>query len=359
MRISTLVTVTAIAALAAACGSNSSAIEPTGAPSVTAPTTPTAAVVASPTPEASKPAATSRPSTAPAWEPTDGPLELAWSGSGPIADTTSTVGSAVDPTTGNLWVAVPFENRYWIFSPKGKYLESWGKGGSARGELDLSDHRPNPDGWGGIAFAPDGSFFIADTGNHRVQHFDKKRVAKNGWGSFGTDDGQFTQLISIATDGMTVYAGDGSQTNIQAFTADGDFIREFDAEGGFYRVALGSDGRLRATNGERETGAPLTFAIFQPDGTEVARTQIEVPAAMAAGIAVDDAGHAYISLLKDAAGVPGAGIVEFDADGTRVHFYEGDGDALTVAPDGSGLFVSRGVQLDGTQWTDVRKYALP
>ena len=80
---------------------------------------------------------------------------------------------------------------------------------------------------------------------------------------------------------------------------------------------------------------------------------------MAAGIAVDDAGHAYVSLLKDAAGVPGAGIVEFDADGTRVHFYEGDGDALTVAPDGSGLFVSRGVQLDGTQWTEVRKYALP
>ena len=150
---------------------------------------------------------------------------------------------------------------------EGKYLESWGKGGSARGELDLSDHRPNPDGWGGIAFAPDGSFFIADTGNHRVQHFDKKRVAVNEWGTFGTDDGQFAQIISIATDGKTVYVGDGSRTNIQAFTADGDFIREFDAEGGFYRVALGSDGRLRATNGERETGAPLTFAIFQPDGT--------------------------------------------------------------------------------------------
>ena len=45
------------------------------------------------------------------------------------------------------------------------------------------------------------------------------------WGGFGTDDGQFARAWSIATDGTTVYVGDDSRYDIQAFDMDGNYLR--------------------------------------------------------------------------------------------------------------------------------------
>ncbi len=222
------------------------------------------------------PASTSTVAPSPTQAPAASQIALTplWQKGGPVTDKTSTVGSAIDPVTGNLWVAVPFESQYWIFSPKGKYLESWGQAGHGPGQFDFSDHAQNPDGFGAIAFAPDGSFYVGDTGNHRVQAFDAKRRFLRQWGTFGTDDGQFVQINSLATDGQTVYVGDGERHDIQAFDGSGAFIRAFGSDAGFDFLALALDGRIHATNPQNPVGAPMAMAVFGPDGAVQSTTDL-------------------------------------------------------------------------------------
>jgi hypothetical protein len=130
----------------AACGSSAT---PTGAPGVAAPSSTTSPAVATPRASAS---AAPAPVVTPTLAPSLAPLTLLWQQGGPATASSTTVATAIDPVTGDLWAAVPFENKYWIFSPDGKYLGSWGQAGTGPGQLALADHDQNPNGWGAIAF---------------------------------------------------------------------------------------------------------------------------------------------------------------------------------------------------------------
>jgi hypothetical protein len=334
----------------AACGGSTT---PTAAPSVAltpAPTAPTATKVAvNPTPVAATPT--------PA--PTLQALTLLWQQGGPATPMSSTFASAIDPVTGHLWVSVPFENLYWIFSPDGKYLESWGTAGTGPGQFDFSDHAQTPDGFGAIAFAPDGSFFVGDTGNHRIERFDKNRHFVRAWGTFGTGDGQFVQVGSLTTDGKTVYAGDGGRNDIQAFSADGTFLRSFGGDGGFDALALDLKGRIHATNAQNPVGAAMAMAIFTPDGKQLSSTDLTSLGGWPFAVTVDAAGNTYVGSEMDHFPYTALGIVEIDPAGLAVRTFAGGGDVLTVTPAGDALYVTRGNQLDPTIWTYVRKYALP
>jgi hypothetical protein len=338
-----------------ACGSSA---DPTSPPSAAAPT-------ATPSSGATTPiaAATATPAPTPVVTPTPAPsltaLSLLWQKGGPVTDATSTVASAIDPATGDVWVAVPFENKYWILSPDGKYLESWGQAGTGDGQFDFSDHAQHPDGWGAIAFAPDGSFYVGDTGNDRVQEFDAHRKFVRQWGTFGTGDGQFTQVTSLATDGHVVYVGDGDRYDIQAFDTSGKFIRSFGADGGFQILALGPHGGIHATNPQNPVGATFAMAVFGPDGAVQSTTDLSRFGGWPVAVTVDAVGNSYVSIEVGHYPFTALGIVVIDSSGRITGALDGGGDALTVTPAGDALYVSRGVQLDTTQWTNVRKYALP
>lgn len=344
-----VVVVATTAFLAAACSpSTTVTIAPLAAPAAsvssaqTAASAPTSPLTAAP-----------MPSMLPA-------LRVAWEAHGPVGDRTSTVGSAIDPLTGDIWVGIPFEDRFWIISPDGRYLGSWGSPGSGPGKLDLSDHHQNPDGWAPIAFAPDGSFYVGDTGNHRVQLFDTKRHFVRQWGTFGPGDGQFTQIISIGTDGRTVVVGDGGRYDIQAFTKDGVFLRSFGAAGQFSVVAMAADGTVRATNAENPAGDPPTLATFMADGTRAASRDLSFGHGRPESLAFDAAGNSYVG-FDDSDGMHAAvGTWEIDPTGRVVRGWPDAGTpANTVTPAGDAVYISRGVQLDGTQWTVLRKYTIP
>ncbi|TMB48432.1 MAG: hypothetical protein E6J50_10040 [Chloroflexi bacterium] len=175
-------------------------------------------------------------------------LKLLWEKSGPTQPTPccQTWWPAIDPKTGDIWVADSFANQYWIFAPDGRYLESWGTPGRAPGQLDLNTHRQEPQAAGGIAFAPDGTFYVADVGNHRVQKFDAERRFVDQWGRFGSGDGQFVQPFGIVTDGKTVYVADDDRGDVQAFDTSGTFLRKFGTittEAGIF-IALDTAGFL-------------------------------------------------------------------------------------------------------------------
>jgi len=346
---------TVLVAVAACGGPTLSTAAPSGMAA-----TPVTSVSASVTPTDAGAAATPAAPASDQPAASSAPLKLLWDAGGPVGSNTSTVASAIDPVTGNLWVAVPFENRYWILSPGGKYLESWGAAGSGPGQFDFSDHAQNADGWGAIAFAPDGSFVVGDTGNHRVQAFDAKRRFVRQWGTFGTGDGQFVQIQSLATDGTTVFVGDGTRYDIQAFKTDGTFLRSFGASEGMNTVALDAKDRLHATNPQSPTGTPMSMAIFAADGSELSRTDLTAFGGWPVSVSVDTAGNSFVCVELGQVPFTNLALVEIGPDGKVLRSWAGaGGDVATVTPRGDAVYATRGIQLDGTQWTTVRKDAIP
>jgi sugar lactone lactonase YvrE/4-amino-4-deoxy-L-arabinose transferase-like glycosyltransferase len=103
----------------------------------------------------------------------------------------------------------------------------WSQGGAEPGQLS----RPRA-----VAVAPDGSVYVADTGNNRIQHFDPQGNLQHIWGSFsGTDaslapDGTFNEPwgVAVGPDG-SVYVADTWNFRIQKFAADGTFITSWGA----------------------------------------------------------------------------------------------------------------------------------
>ena len=193
--------------------------------------------------------------------PSASPVEFLWETSG---DPDSPLGNpshlAVAPD-GSIWVADGDNDRFLIFAPDGALLEAWGISGSGEGQIDF-----HTVGWGGydegaIAFAPDGSFYVADVGNHRIQKFGPDRRFLTAWGSEGAEPGQFDTPIDLVVDGKgRVYIIDSFRNNgpadqetgaVQVFDADGRFLAEwgeYGAEPGQmskpFGIGLDPDGTL-------------------------------------------------------------------------------------------------------------------
>jgi sugar lactone lactonase YvrE len=85
----------------------------------------------------------------------------------------------------------------------------------------------------GIAIAPDGSLFVADTNNNRIQHFSADGTFINAWGLFADASagaapiGSFNQpfALAISPGGKFIYVADTWNHRIQKFAADGTPIK--------------------------------------------------------------------------------------------------------------------------------------
>ena len=63
---------------------------------------------------------------------------------------------------GSVYVADQFNHRIQKFTSEGVFVSEWGTEGSGDGQFNWP---------GGVAVASDGSVYIADTGNDRIQKF--------------------------------------------------------------------------------------------------------------------------------------------------------------------------------------------
>jgi outer membrane protein assembly factor BamB len=330
-------------ALAACTGSagTATASQPAASPGTKVPSSapivsPPVEVTASPIPAASAQGAAGTSS-----------LKLLWQKSGPSKAKTETYWPAIDPITGDVWVASSFDNQYWIFRPDGTFVESWGTPGSGPGQLALTTHDMNPDGVGALAFAPDGSFYIADNGNYRVERFDARRRFVASWGSFGTGQGQFTSPKGIATDGKTVYVAD-DRGDVQAFDTNGHFVRSFPIP--FVLFALTPSGDLISTDsagvieldslGRTVTHTDLDFASLGGNGSQVA---------------LDHAGNRYVGIQND--GGPVA-LVELSPDGSVLHSWSNGAETLAIPSNEDAIYMAF-TNAGDSGWPFLRKYALP
>ena len=119
-------------------------------------------------------------------------------------------GLALD-TSGNLYAADTGRNRILVFAPTGQFLKEVGHGGSDLGGFT----QPMM-----LAFAPDGSLFVTDWENNRIERFDATLEATDAW-SIGF------RSFGIAVDGMgRVYAPNTDQRRIEVFSPSGASLGE-------------------------------------------------------------------------------------------------------------------------------------
>ena len=119
----------------------------------------------------------------------DGAINFAWS-------------IALQPGTGDVFVANRESDQVEVFSPNGTTLAIDGSNGSADGDFSFPQ---------GIAFAPNGNLYVSDTGNNHIQEF---TVDSNGTLNF---------VASYGTEGTgsSAPAGDLNQPTGIAVSPDG------------------------------------------------------------------------------------------------------------------------------------------
>ncbi len=68
----------------------------------------------------------------------------------------------------------------------------------------------------GLAVASNGSVYVADAFNNRIQKFTSEGVFVSTWGTEGSDDGEFQYPggVAVASDG-SVYVADSENYRIQ------------------------------------------------------------------------------------------------------------------------------------------------
>jgi len=159
-------------------------------------------------------------------------------------------GVAIAPD-GSVYVADSRNNRIQKFDANGQLIKAWG----TLGKVDDNTASPGTfnEPWG-IAVGPDGSVYVADTWNHRIQKFDKDGNFITMWGHFGqadTFDGLWGPRGVVVDQGGRIFVTDTGNKRIAVFDANGAGLTSI-GQGGFepgfldepVGLALDKDGNL-------------------------------------------------------------------------------------------------------------------
>ena len=174
---------------------------------------------------------------------------------------------------------------------------------SAAGTLSFSAPR-------GLAVAPDGSLFAADSRNHRIVHLDANGLYLNSWGGYANvlegpaPEGLFNEPwgVAVGPDGL-VYVTDTWNHRVQVFTPEGKFLRmwsEFLVDGvldsfwGPRGIAVDAQSRVYVTDTGKQRVVvfdALGKYITQFGSRGMVVGQLDEPV----GIAVDPDGNVYVA----------------------------------------------------------------
>jgi len=135
---------------------------------------------------------------------------------------------------GSIYISDLGNKRVQKFSSEGEYITQWGNSGKQPGEF----HYPS-----GIAVSGD-SVFVADRDLNRVQKFSTDGEFITEWGEKGSYEGQFFFPNGIAVNNGTVYVADTGNQRVQIFSDNGEFISSFGSSGlgeGQFLTVIGID----------------------------------------------------------------------------------------------------------------------
>lgn len=180
--------------------------------------------------------------------------------------------------------------------------------------IDSTNLNPAMNAPRSIAFAPDDSFYVADSRNNRILHFNQNGTLINQWGSSSGNDpnnpnptappSTFNEPwgVAVGRDG-SVFVTDTWNYRIQKFTADGQFIKMWSTYGTasqketFYGprgIVVDAQGRVYVV----DTGNKK-IVLFDTDGnyiTEFGSAGLD-PGLFdePVGIAIDSTGNLYVA----------------------------------------------------------------
>ncbi|MFC1997777.1 flippase activity-associated protein Agl23 [Chloroflexota bacterium] len=168
---------------------------------------------------------------------------------------------------GSIFVADTWNHRIQKFSPKGQFMMQWGTFG--QGENANAFWGPRD-----IAIDEKGWVYVTDTGNKRVVVFDENGKFITEFGGAGLLAGQFDEPVGVAinTDGL-VYVADTWNQRVQVFELDEQSnsffpIHEWEIAG-WYGQSLDNKPYIQVDdNGQVYISDPEGYRIleFNPDG---------------------------------------------------------------------------------------------
>ncbi len=159
-------------------------------------------------------------------------------------------------SNGTLYVADFDNSRVETFSASGAFQSVLG----TSGQFDTPT---------AVAVGPTGSVYVADYGNNHVEIFGSSGIFQNGFGSGGPHNAQFNLPYGIAVgpDG-TVYVADNGNNRVETFSSSGVFQSTFGSQGtgnGQFEypdeVATGPTGMVYVTDTQNNR-----VEIFSPSG---------------------------------------------------------------------------------------------
>ncbi|HUH98533.1 MAG TPA: flippase activity-associated protein Agl23 [Anaerolineales bacterium] len=206
-------------------------------------------------------------------------------------------GVAVGPD-GSVYVTDTWNNRIQKFSAAGQFVKAWS---TAASQTDVF-YGPR-----GLAVDANGRVYVADTGNKRIVVFDADGNYITQFGSAGLDPGQFDEPVGVTLDANgNVYVTDTWNQRVQTFTQSPDGmtftpLRQWDVAG-WYGQSLDNKPFIAVDNkGHVFITDPEGFRVieFTTDG-QLVQTWGDYGSTsstfgLAAGIAVDPQGGIWVS----------------------------------------------------------------
>lgn len=251
---------------------------------------------------------------------------------------------------GTIYVADSQNHRVQAFSADGVFIRSWGSYATVESGNAPGGTFNEP--WG-IAVGPDGSVYVADTWNHRIQKFSATGEFITMWGMPGLAEqpDQFWGPRGVAVDAENrVYVTDTGNNRVAVFDASGKFLTQFGSNGinpGEFDepvgIAVGSDGLVFVADTWNQR-----IQVFQADGVSAFTFLREWTVNAWFGqsinnkpfLALDGENNVYIT------DPDGYRVLTFDATG---EFLRGWG-APSSGIDGFGIPTGIAVDADGKVW---------
>ena len=127
---------------------------------------------------------------------------------------------------GHLWIPDNIANnvqQWQVPIERPAFISAFGSVGSADGKLQAP---------GGVALGIDGTIWVVDKTNNRIQHFDSAGNFLGKFGSAGSGDGLFNRPTAIAVDrDGDLLVTDASNNRVQKFSREGQFLSKFGTAG--------------------------------------------------------------------------------------------------------------------------------
>jgi len=171
-------------------------------------------------------------------------------------------GIAVAPS-GDVYVADTWNHRIQRFDADGKFKAKWGTQAMVNGPNDGPGQFFGPRA---IAVDQAGSLLVTDTGNHRVERFDADGKFLAAYGGRGAGDGLFSEPVGVAVDKSgNIYVADTWNKRIQKLDPNGKYVAQWpivgwDSDSVVNKpdISLDGDGSIFVTDPEGHRAVKLS-----------------------------------------------------------------------------------------------------